>query len=183
MNETEYELFFNQIYAEYHRAIYAYILGRVNNKEVAKDLLQDTFLRAWHHIHVGYELGMQQSRYWLFKMTKNLIIDYYRRKATRNHVVDKLKLESVFKQHHDPSPEETYDITNHLRRVDEVIQQLPEQLRSVLIMYVVGNMNSSEIGEWLDIPAGTVRYRLSMARKRLMNNKMLQDDLEMGGGR
>jgi RNA polymerase sigma-70 factor (ECF subfamily) len=41
-------------------------------------------------------------------------------------------------------------------------------LRSVLVLHLVGQMNSAEIGELLDMAAGTVRYRISIARKRVM---------------
>jgi len=51
--------------------------------------------------------------------------------------------------------------------VDRAIRRLPEHLRTVLVLQVLGERTSAEIGEMLDRPAGTVRYQLSQARKRL----------------
>ena len=51
---------------------------------------------------------------------------------------------------------------------DYVYSQLPEDLRVVLSMNVLGGMNSKQIGEALEIPDSTVRYRLSTARKKLV---------------
>jgi len=51
--------------------------------------------------------------------------------------------------------------------IEQAIRRLPEELYRVLILQFVGQMNSTEIGELLEIPAGTVRYRLSKSRMQL----------------
>ncbi|MGH3322132.1 MAG: sigma factor-like helix-turn-helix DNA-binding protein [Streptosporangiaceae bacterium] len=54
--------------------------------------------------------------------------------------------------------------------MDEVasaIRALPEELRVVLTMHTVGELTSAQIGAALDQPAGTVRYKLALARKQL----------------
>ena len=178
MNEQVYETFFNNIYLEYHRPIYAYILTRVNNKEIAKDLLQDAFLRTWNHIHVGYEMGHTNSRYWLYRITKNLITDYYRKQATRKTAQEQLEAESLTMSNPHDSPEQVYETKHTMLQINGLIENLPEDFRNVLIMRVIGHMNSSEIGEMIDIPASTVRYRLSMARKILQKEMEIQKVLE-----
>lgn len=173
MNDQTYESFFNEIYGEYHRAIYAYILTRVDNKEIAKELLQEAFLRTWNQIHVGYEMGRQHSRYWLFRIAKNLITDYYRRRTSREKAEERIKAESLTITRSDKSPEEAYEIKYQTLQIKDSMQNIPEDLRNVLIMTVIGQMNSSEIGEMLDVPPSTVRYRLSMARKLLQKEMKL----------
>ena len=51
--------------------------------------------------------------------------------------------------------------------VAEAIGKLPQQQRVTLAMAAAGGMNSAEIGAALGVPAGTVRYRLSLARRTL----------------
>ncbi|MEF3310547.1 RNA polymerase sigma factor [Paenibacillus sp. GYB004] len=167
MNDPVYEAFFHEVYDSYHRAVFAYILTRVGQRELAKDLTQEVFLRAWNQIHVGYEMGRDTCRFWIFRITKNLITDYYRRRTTRDQAEVRMRQEALVRGPSGPSPEETYEIQSNVRRIEDAVDRLPGDLRSVLILHLVGQMNSSEIGELLEIPAGTVRYRISLARKRV----------------
>lgn len=167
MDDRAYDAFFHEAYDSYHRAIFAYILARVGQREAAKDLLQEAFLRAWNQIHVGYGMGRENCRFWMFRITKNLITDYYRRRATRDQAESRLRQEALVRGTFGRSPEEAYEIKSNVRRIEDAVGRLPDDLRSVLILQLVGRMNSAEIGELLEIPAGTVRYRMSLARKRL----------------
>jgi RNA polymerase sigma-70 factor (ECF subfamily) len=54
-----------------------------------------------------------------------------------------------------------------LAQVDAAIRRLPEEQRVILSMATAGGLTSRQIGEALGEPAGTVRYRLSQARKQL----------------
>jgi RNA polymerase sigma-70 factor (ECF subfamily) len=51
--------------------------------------------------------------------------------------------------------------------MDAAIGRLPEDLRTVLVLQVLGDRTSAEIGELLGRPAGTVRYQLALARRHL----------------
>ena len=64
-------------------------------------------------------------------------------------------------------PERIVERDRELRLVDEAIRRLPEALRTVLVLQVLDERTSAEIGELLGRPAGTVRYQISQARKRL----------------
>ena len=61
--------------------------------------------------------------------------------------------------------------------VAAAIATLPEQQRVTLAMAAAGDMNSAEIGVALGVPAGTVRYRLSLARRTLAEALGDYDDL------
>lgn len=65
-----------ELYADY---LYAYALIRVNNIEVAKDLVQETFLSALEHID-GFH-GLSSEKTWLTAILKNKIVDIYRKKT------------------------------------------------------------------------------------------------------
>ena len=66
---------------EYGDMLYRYALPRVNDKEIAKDLVQDTFLAAWRN-HDNFK-GEISEKNWLFTILKNKIIDHYRKASTR----------------------------------------------------------------------------------------------------
>ncbi|MHB0877123.1 MAG: RNA polymerase sigma factor [Anaerolineae bacterium] len=148
---------FDDLYAEQHRPVYAYLLGAVGDRDVAADLLQEVFLRLWQHRATAAAVPVERRRFWLFRVARNVRLDHYRRRGARA-------------AHESPLPDgeaaealsagglaSTVDI-------DVAIAGLPEDLRTVLAMSALGGMNSAEIGEALDRPAGTVRYQLSRAR-------------------
>lgn len=163
------EQLFNAIYAAHYQRIYAYFFGRTQDEELALDLLQETFTRAWRHIATLTEMEESQHLYWLFSVAKNLFTDTLRR-TTRWQAIagDMVSLaKESAKRPADPMTAQTQLIV-----LDEAIARLPEQHRIVLSMSVLGGMNSTQIGQALGIAAGTVRYQLVVARRQLL------DDLE-----
>jgi RNA polymerase sigma-70 factor (ECF subfamily) len=62
--------------------------------------------------------------------------------------------------------------------VSEAIKHLPEQQRITLTLAAAGGLTSAEIATALGIPAGTVRYRLSLARRTLAEALSTYDDVE-----
>ncbi|TNJ61028.1 RNA polymerase sigma factor [Paenibacillus hemerocallicola] len=168
MDDLAYDAFFHEVYDSYHQIVFAYLLGRVGQREIAKDLMQEAFLRAWNQIHLGYEIGLDNCRFWIFRITKNLITDYYRRRSTREQAESRMKQEALVRQAFGRSSEEAFEIKSNVQLIEDAISRLPDDLRCVLILHLIGHMNSVEIGGLLEIPAGTVRYRISLARKRVM---------------
>jgi len=159
--------FFDQIYDEHHQALHAYFFGRTGDPETALDLLQETFLRAWRNVETLSEFGANRRRYWLFTVAKNLLTDHYRRAATRAAAEEELVRDPERFVARPEEPGKRLEDRERLELLDEAIGRLPEQLRTVLLMQVLGKMTSGEIGEALDRPAGTIRYQISQARKRL----------------
>ena len=77
-----HELNISQWVNDYGDQLYRYALPRVNDSEIAKDLVQDTFLAAWRNVE-KYK-GEASEKNWLFTILKNKIIDHYRKASTRN---------------------------------------------------------------------------------------------------
>lgn len=159
--QAEFENIFNQIYEAHRAAIYAYLFGRIHHREGAQDLLQETFTRAWLHVEKLAEMEEGQQRFWLFSIAKNLSIDYHRRTQRWQTATERLANSSS------SMSSGVAELREQLLVLDEAIEKLPETLRVVLSLHVLGGMNSKEIGRLLDVPAGTIRYQLSQARKRL----------------
>lgn len=156
---------FNALYDRHARAVHAFFLGHTGDDQVASDLLQDTFLRVWRHREELPSLSDERQRFWLFRIARNLQTDYYRRQGVRRVVqsVDAESLESLA----DGAAGRTASASDEALDLDAAIGRLPEHLRVVLAMRVLGEMTSDEIGEALGRPAGTVRYQLLQARQAL----------------
>jgi RNA polymerase sigma-70 factor (ECF subfamily) len=161
------EAFFDHLYDEHRSGLHAFFLGRTGDPELALDLLQEAFVRAWRNTETLLGLAPPRQRAWLFAVARNLVIDQYRGQAVRTATQDALIAATDPAEHLSAGPEATVERDQELELVDRAIKRLPEQLRTVLVLQVIGERTSAEIGELLGRPAGTIRYQLSEARKRL----------------
>ncbi|MFN8636559.1 MAG: RNA polymerase sigma factor [Chloroflexota bacterium] len=158
---------FDALYEAHRQALHAFFLGRTSDAELALDLLQEAFVRAWRNLGTLSVLSPQRQRAWLFAVARNLVVDQYRSRAARGAAHDALAASLDPSEQVADGPEVTTERDRDVQLVDEAIGRLPEDLRTVLLLQLVGERTSAEIGELLGRPAGTVRYQLSRARKRL----------------
>ena len=167
MDRLDSEHTFNRVYDEHCRAVHAYFIGRAGDPEAALDLLQETFLRVWRHLDTLRGLTPERQRYWIFSVAKHALTDHYRKQATR------VGAYQVYARTADrfaspiDEPGRTLEGREELERLGRAMRALPEELRTVLLMQTLGEMSSTQIGEALGRPAGTVRYQIALARRQL----------------
>ena len=167
---------FDAIYHANAAAVYDYLVGRTSDVEVARDLLQETCIRLWRGVAKLGDLTPERQRAWLFTVARNLVVDFYRSRASAAAARDALGQQALAA--HDaiaPAAETDAISRSELERVDAAIARLPESLRMVLVLQVLGERTSAEIGDLLGRPAGTVRYQLAQARRRLADELQLMD--------
>jgi RNA polymerase sigma-70 factor, ECF subfamily len=158
---------FNRLYEEHQRAVHAYLLGRTGDRESARDLLQEVFLRAWRRADSWRGLPPERQRAWVFAVARNLVIDAHRLQATADATQAALERSAPASAPAAEGPEARAELAERVAALDRAIRRLPEKLRIVLSLHVVGGMTSAQVGEVLGEPAGTVRYQLSQARRTL----------------
>jgi RNA polymerase sigma-70 factor (ECF subfamily) len=161
------ESFFDRLYADHRREIHAFLRGRAGDAETALDLLQETYLRVWRHLPKLREMPPQERRSWIFAVARNLITDDYRKSGARNAAAEEILRSPRLVVSRSENPQEKTERSEQLKALEDAIGRLPENLRVPLVMQALGEMTSERISETLGIPAGTVRYRISEARKRL----------------
>ncbi len=158
---------FTRLYTEHQRAIHAYLVGRTGDREAARDLLQEVFLRAWRHVDAWCELPAERQCAWLFTVARNLVIDAHRGRAGADAALAAIERAARTTARAVEEPEASIELRERVALLERAIQRLPERLRVVLSLHVVGELTSSQVGELLGEPAGTIRYRLSRARRQL----------------
>jgi RNA polymerase sigma-70 factor (ECF subfamily) len=158
---------FTRIFDQHRHAVHAYFLGRVADPELARDLLQETFLRAWRRLQELAPLPGDRQRAWLFTVARNLAIDSYRAGAARRAAEEALRRQAATGETTVAGPHAHAELGERLALLDAAIRELPEDQRVILSMATAGGLTSRQIGEALGEPAGTVRYRLSQARRQL----------------
>jgi RNA polymerase sigma-70 factor (ECF subfamily) len=170
---SELERRFDDLYSAHREVLHAYFLGKTSDPELALDLLQDTFIRVWRNLSTVADLPAERQRVWMFSVARNLVIDHYRAQATR--VAAREALELATSDAEAPPADAQVTQLERLQAVHEAIRRLPDELRTVLVLQQVGERTSREIGEFLGRPAGTIRYQLAEARRRLARDLRLQE--------
>lgn len=147
--------------------MYAYLLGRTGNAEVAEDLLQETFLRVWRHLSAIRGQDPRRQRAWIFAVARNLAIDAHRSRTAGDRAGAELRATAWPQAPAHEQPVASAEMTERMAVLDAAIRALREPLRVVLALHTVGELTSAQVGELTGEPAGTVRYRLSVARRQL----------------
>ena len=159
---------FDRLYATHATALHDYLLGRTGDAEVARDLLQETCVRLWRSIAEVRDLAPDRQRAWLFTVARNLVVDVYRARASAEAANAALGQRAITAGAGVVAAAETDALAREdLDLLDAAIARLPRALRTVLVLQVLGDRTSAEIGELLGRPAGTVRYQLAQARRQL----------------
>lgn len=140
------------------------------DEDDSKDLVQDTFLKAFRFIE-SFQQGTN-AKAWLFRILKNSFINDFRKKSKEPNKVDYQDVESYYN-----SDKVDSTITTDLR-VDTVKDMLGDEIsnalnsldidfRTVIILCDLEGFKYDEMAKILDIPIGTVRSRLHRARNLL----------------
>jgi len=136
-----------------------------NHSEDAKDLVQDTFLKALKYCDKFiYESNF---RAWTFTIMKNTFINNYRRSVNMNKCVDPSKEGSSREYAVVPAsfhPDSMYTS----KELEKTIEQLKDDLKIPFKMHHDG-FRYKEIADTLDLKLGTVKSRIFLARKKLMD--------------
>jgi len=150
--------------------LYNYALRTTGNEDDARDLLQETFLKAYRFWD-KYEKGTN-IRAWLFRIMKNSYINRYRKETKEPVKVDYGDIENFYN-----TIRADYADTNDLQEklfgnllgdeVAKALEELPEDFRTVVILCDIEGMTYEEISEFIERPIGTVRSRLHRGRKLL----------------
>ena len=131
-----------------------YALRIVDDIEVARDLAQDAFVKAWEVIEAGGEI--QNLKAWVYRTVRNLAIDYLR---TLRQTVE---LDRI------PEPEvEIIDTSERDAAIWRAIDKLPERCREIFLMSKRDGLTDDEIAAELGLSSKTVRNQLTKAFQKL----------------
>lgn len=144
----------------------------------ADDVTQEVFIRIWQNIG---SFNILAAKTWILKTTHNLCIDFLRKRSSA--MLKEFSIDEEFenfvsteKSEHNP-----YLIT-HVRmmssKIKDAIKELPENLRSVFVLYEIQGYKYKEISSALNIPINSVKVYLLRARKKLqeaMKNYEVQE--------
>jgi RNA polymerase sigma factor (sigma-70 family) len=181
-SDTEKQSIFNNEFMPHINSMYSFAYRLTLDSDDAKDLLQDTYLKAYRFIE-SFQKGTN-AKAWLFRILKNSFINDYRKKSKEPSKVDYQDVESYYN-----SEDVDRQITPDLRvealkdmigdEISNALNALDVDFRTVIILCDLEGFKYEEMAKILDIPIGTVRSRLHRARN-LLKEKLSTYAKQMG---
>jgi RNA polymerase sigma-70 factor (ECF subfamily) len=173
---------FNQLVLRWERPIYALAYRVIGREEEARDVAQETFLRAFRALN-GFK-GQAKFSSWLYRITLNLCRDWMR-KERRTPVSQAPEGIDIIELAGEATPSETIEQMvgrKELgRAVSKAMAALPEEQRTAIILKEYHGLTFQEIADMLECPLSTVKTRLyqglSVVRKQLEQAGVSSDSL------
>lgn len=161
----------NEWYLLHSKDIYQYIFFLIGDREQARDLMQDTFLKAYSkYSHFNGE----NVKGWLFRIARNTTIDFLRRKKPLSFFTDTLPL----LKSNAASPEEVLFFNETERELYQVLNKLKRPYRDVIILRKIEEFTIQETCQILGWSESKVKSNLARGLKVLK----VQMEKEVGRG-
>ena len=127
----------NEIWEEFSDALKGFILGRVRDQDAAEDILQDAFLKI--HQNIGKLKDDGKLRAWLYQITRNTIIDYYRKREVAADLPETL---DDMPEQPDPDSEVGRELAPCVRAL---MDRLPDKYRQSIVLTEFEGLTQKEI--------------------------------------
>lgn len=145
------------VWQSFAKQLQLYILGRVNQPEDAEDLLQDVFVKIHMHLET-----LEDEEYlvpWLYRITRNTIIDYYRSRLAFDELPEDLSIDHELLQ-----PDLESRLAEGLR---DMVMNLPAKYRQALILTEFEGFKQTELASELGISISGAKSRVQRGRALL----------------
>lgn len=156
---------FNNHLLSHRKALEYFAISLCANREDARDLLQDTMCKA-----IAYRDKFREAtnlKAWLYTIMKNTFINHYRRRVKSRTIIDQsedLYYLNNARDHSERNPSHAVGI----QEIQACVEGLQEEYRVPFAMHTSG-FKYKEIAEHLQLPIGTVKSRIFLARQKLMD--------------
>jgi len=162
---------FEDLMNRYRNRAYGIALSVTGDHDVAMDAVQKAFLRIHKSLR---KFRLEDNFYpWLYRIVKNSALNQ-RRDESRHK--GEIPLEWVRQSDGRPNAHELMVADDLRQRLWDGIQELPEEMREVFMLYQFQGMKYKDIAETCNIPVGTVMSRLYAARLKLRKAAGLEDE-------
>ena len=178
----EQQTYLEQNYRAHESRLLGFIKSKISSSEDSEDLLQDVYLQAINNLNVFEQIDNITG--WLFTITKNKIIDRYRKRRVETIFLEtnnneNLNLDELLSQEVDSTwDEETQELVNEA--IMEAIDNLPENQKYVFVQQVIEEKTfkelSEETGESINTLLARKRYAVQTLRKELKDIKKIIDE-------
>ncbi len=151
---------FIKAYESYSDAIFRYCYFRVYDRERAKDIVQETFMKTWDYIARGNDID--NIRAFLYKVARNIIIDYTRKKKEDSP-------EALQESGFNPGVDEraNKEIEFDFQAALQAIKSLDEKYREAVTMRYIEGYSPKEIAKMIDETENVISVRIHRGLQQL----------------
>lgn len=163
------EAFQNMVFPVKNK-LYRFAFRLLGNNEEAKDVVQEVMIKVWS----GRDQldQVQNLEAWCMRITKNLSLDRLRQQQRRP--TDSLE-KGMHLSHHSLTPAESTELGERMKRIAELMAELPDKQRQVMHLRDIEGYSYNEICEILEIDMSQVKVNLFRARNAV-REKLLKMD-------
>lgn len=148
------------IYKQFHSDLLGYVKSKVRSREDAEDILQNVFIKI--SSNVGKLAEDAKLKNWIFTITRNAIIDYYRVNATKKKVAVQDEIDENVFESEDPDPTKGLD-----QCMNSMIGLLPEEYRDIITDSEIMGVRQKDLADKYGMPYPSMRSRVQRGRERL----------------
>ena len=161
---------FEALIQKHKNKIYAFILSKIRNRDLAEDIFQDTFIKVINSLQKGKYNEEGKFLPWVMRIANNLVIDYFR-KSKKMRTIAPTDDFDIFNILQDGEKNVEDNLVNNQIHKDlrKLIEHLPEDQKEVLKMRYYAELSFKEISECtgvsINTALGRMRYALINLRK------------------
>ena len=160
------QLAFETLMSAQENRMYAVALRMCGNREDAQDCMQEAMIRIFRSIS-GFK-GQSSISTWVYRITMNSFLDELRRRKTRAATSLDAMLDNGYSPSDETDTPEQHSLQSEQRRLlERAIAELPEDMRSAIVLRDIEGCSYEEIAQALDANVGTIKSRISRGRERL----------------
>lgn len=162
MTSDTLESQFQKLYDAYQNAIFRHCYFRVYNREIAKDLAQEAFMKVWDYMSAGKDIDHPKA--FLYKIATNTIIDYKRKKKEQSL---ELLIDAGFQPGKDNRLEEAVDSKLQMSELMTVLDTLDDIYREAFLLRYIEGMKPKEIAELTGETVNVISVRITRAKRQV----------------
>jgi len=164
---------FEQIYNSYVSKMFRFAFLKIGDKETAEDIASETFMKFWFYAQKN-RINGETAEPMLYKIARNLIIDFYRKKELVTTYIDEDIMDTV--------PDVKSDFLSRMINQEEVeemmlvLKELKDEYQEIIILRFVEEMSIEEVVEITGKSSGSVRVLSHRALKSLERVMRLREN-------
>jgi len=151
---------FNELYAQYDKRVYAYCLYVTSDRDQAKDVFQEVFIKAYNSLHTLREAAKISN--WLFRIARNECLNSM--KSAQRNQKRNVRIDSEDNRQYAIEAEGYND---EIEQLHKALKQLPDEYREALVLAEFEGLSMKEIAEITGTSLSNVKVRIHRAKNKL----------------
>lgn len=160
---------FGVLVQRYQGPIYSFALHFFRAPDMAEDVAQETFLRAYRFLH-SYD-DSRRFITWLYSIARNICIDRHRERVRKEGIsLDDVPPNMLLSENPENDPLGQLESREAKRLLKEAVEKLPEKYKTPVILCYMEGLSYQEIGDIIGISLNNTKIRIFRAKKMLLEH-------------